>query len=252
MKTFKFYLVAGLMTLSTSAFAQFANTGNNNAGSTKTVDTENYSRVSVSYNPMIVGDDNWTFHGISLGYVHGFSISKSYPIFVETGLNLNYAFKNVEDEDFNAAAEDRDMDLTQTDKYSTLAVGIPVNLAYKFTLNNSDVSISPFVGVNFKFNILGKKKTDVEGELADDWLDYYKDRNGSKEFDAKYGDKDCFNKDDMGGDDYTWNRFQIGWHIGLGINYKALYAGLKYGSDFTELYKRTNTSNVAITLGYNF
>ncbi len=250
MKNFKFYLVAGLMTISTSAFAQFANTGNNNAGSTKTVNTDNYSRIFVSYNPTSVSFDaddvdDISLNGFAIGYTKGFSISKSLPLFIEAGLNLNYAFKSIDNEAFNDLSKEYDLDLTLANKYSALAINVPVSLAYKFALTNSDISISPFVGVNFKFNVLGKMKYNFDGEHADAFL------NAAEDNGQEYDDVDFFDKDQVGKDG-QWTRFQIGWHIGAGINYKALYVGLKYGTDFTELCKKTNTSNWAITLGYNF
>ncbi len=261
MKNFKFYLVAGLMTISTSAFAQFANTGNNSGGNS-TVDTENYSRIEVSYNPTMVsydkdwGMNNQTMNGFSIGYINAFSISKTIPIFIETGLNLNYSFKSIdindiykdsgEDDygyddyygdyddyygdysDYYGDYSDEESEENDKVKYTKMSISIPVNVAYKFTLkNNSDISIVPFVGLNLKANIIGK---------------------------IKYGDEDAvdqFDKDKVG-EDSQWKRFQIGWNVGAGINYKALYAGLKYGTDFTELCKKVKTSNWAITVGYNF
>ncbi len=235
MKTFKFYLVAGLMTLSTSAFAQFANTGNNGGGNS-TVDTENYSRIEVSYNPVSVsydyeGAEDLDMTGFSFGYVKGFSVSKSLPLFVEAGLNLNYAFKS----------EDKTEDeITMKNKTTALAAGIPVSLAYKYTLNNSEISIVPYLGVDFKFNIIGKNKVEYDG--PEEYKDYLPDN----------AEIDYFDKKDVEDKDSRWKRFQMGWHIGAGVNYKALYVGLKYGSDFTELCKKTKTSNWAITVGYNF
>lgn len=57
---------------------------------------------------------------------------------------------------------------------------------------------------------------------------------------------------DMGGSRYTAKRIQVGWQIGAGLSYKALYFGLSYGLDFTDFAKRTKTSNFAVSLGYNF
>ncbi len=260
MKNFKFYLVAGLMTLSTSAFAQFANTGNNNGG-TRVIDTENYDRVEISYAPTNISGESMS--GFAIGYTHGFSISKTYPLFIETGVNLNYASKsydqaaalysgmvnpddlanldweNIDFSDLENIGMDKDGDLSA--KITKMALNIPVNVAYKFTLNNSDISVVPYLGLNLKFNIIGKMKTEYKGEKSD-YID-------TEALDMSI---DMFSKDDMPIDDARWSRFQIGWHIGAGVNYKALYAGLRYGTDFTELCKGCDTSSWAITLGYNF
>ena len=59
-------------------------------------------------------------------------------------------------------------------------------------------------------------------------------------------------KEEMGGKDYTWKLFQVGWQIGATVDYKSLSVGMHYGSDFSKLAKKTNSSNWAITLGYSF
>ena len=60
----------------------------------------------------------------------------------------------------------------------------------------------------------------------------------------------------MGDKDYTWNRFQLGWHVGVGFNYKALYLGVNYGTDFINAYKHkkshVSSGNLAVTVGYCF
>ena len=106
-----------------------------------------------------------------------------------------------------------------------------INLSYKFSFSESDFSVSPFVGVTLKGNVLGKQK----------WSD-----------DDEEVDYDFFDKEDMGGKDYTWKRFQVGWQIGANVDYKSLSVGMHYGSDFSKLAKKTNSSNWAITLGYSF
>ena len=53
-------------------------------------------------------------------------------------------------------------------------------------------------------------------------------------------------------DDYVWNRFQAGWHIGVSLDYKTLHIGVEYGKDFNELCKKAKLSTTSITLGVNF
>lgn len=75
-------------------------------------------------------------------------------------------------------------------------------------------------------------------------------------------DFDVFDNDDMEDDDFTWNRFQMGWQIGVNVNFQKAYLGLSYGGDFTKTvkymdgltgsgkdYKMKTTS---ITLGFKF
>ena len=64
--------------------------------------------------------------------------------------------------------------------------------------------------------------------------------------------KNNFDKKDTGSKDSQWKRFQMGWQIGIGLNYNKLYVGVSYGKDITELCKKTKLSTTSITLGYNF
>lgn len=111
-------------------------------------------------------------------------------------------------------------------KSKFIQLAVPVNVVYKYTLpSNSDFSIAPFAGVVFKGNIAGETKN-----------------NGNK--------ADWFDKKDEGGLDA--NRFQMGWNVGVGVNYKQYYLGVSYGAEFMELADDVSTSNYAITLGYTF
>ena len=44
----------------------------------------------------------------------------------------------------------------------------------------------------------------------------------------------------------------MGWHIGVGLDYKALHFGVDYGTDFMEIAEKTTFSTTSITLGFNF
>ena len=122
-------------------------------------------------------------------------------------------------------------------KTSTMNIAVPINVAYRFTLpNNSNVSITPFTGITLKGNLTMKQKCEYDEDDGDDEDD---------------DERDWFDKKDVG-EKNTAKRFQVGWQIGAGLSYKALYLGLSYGLDFTELAKKTKTSNFAVSLGYNF
>lgn len=251
MKNLKLTLVAGLLSIAATASAQFANTGKS---SNVAANTDNYDRITLSYNPQtIIPDyddaDNLGLYGISLGYTKGISISKSYPLFVEVGARLNYSFKTqdmFEDEDLDSDEEEA-MDLLFNKHHYTTSymnIAVPVNLAYKFQVKDN-VAITPFVGVTLKGNLLAKVSYDIE--LTEEGEDYIDDELLEEyEDDVNY-----FDKKDVG-KDYVWNRFQIGWNIGAGVDFNQWYVGFSYGSDFMEIAKKTKTSNWAISLGYNF
>lgn len=248
MKNFKSILTLGMLFVSTAGFAQFANNGGSHSsggGSALIKDTESYSRIYIGYNPTTIsydvkGVDNTTLNGFTFGYTKGISLSKNLPIFLELGARFNFGFKseNVSDEDDDdyystrlSYDDDYDEDEEETCKTTTASLVVPINVAYKLTFAGGDFSVSPFLGITLKGNILGKEK-------------------------YEYGDEketiDFFDKKDMEGKEYTWNRFQAGWQIGANLDYKALSLGFHYGSDFNEIAKKTNTKNWAINIGYKF
>ena len=216
MKTIKLFLTAGLLALVTSASAQFANATAGGSGTTKAKsqmvkDTENYSRIFVSYNPLKIkidmeGASDVKMNGFSAGYTYGLNILKTAPLFVEFGANVIY---------------------------NTLALNVPVSLSYKFSFADK-MSLSPFVGVNFRGVLLasGEYTETYDGE--------------SNSMDMNY-----FDEDEVG-EDGKWKRVQVGWQIGVGFNYKKLYVGVAYGSDFSEISKKCKASFTTISLGYNF
>lgn len=244
MKTIKIYLTACLLLVATMTFAQFANTkaASSTSTNTRSIDTNGWSRISVSYNPLKMvfdtqGVDDLSFTGFSLGYTKGFCVSAQLPLFVEAGINGLYATNK---------EEEKKIEL----KTSLFSLNVPVNLVYKFEIPNSEISIVPYVGINFKGNIIGKRKLnytgDLEGISESDLWEAMEDEYGIKQ------ETNMFDKEEAGGKDAQWKRFQIGWQIGVGLNYNKLYVGISYGKDFTELCKKTKVATTSITLGYNF
>lgn len=225
MKNLKFLVAAAMVMASTTAFAQFANSGSGNNSSSDDI-VKSYDRVAVSYNSykLSFDDDDYddtSLNGIGAEWIHGFSLSSTTPIYLETGLKFIYGFKSDDEEDYC------------TMKFTTMNLSVPINIAYRFTFSgNSDLAITPFTGVTLKGNLTAKEKYEYDDDDEDEY--------------------DWFDKDDVGGSKYTAKRFQFGWQIGAGLSYKALYVGLSYGLDFSEFQKKVKTSNFAVTLGYNF
>lgn len=285
MKTIKTCLLLAFMGLATTASAQFVTSSGNNSGNDMSqqgggssfdftsVKTSGWNRVYVSYNPSKINfsDDDYEFidgedikfKGFTVGYLRGFSLTKKVPLYMEIGLGFQYRNYKYSDEDLDRglpqeAYEDDDViipyygDEGVSVKYTMMSLNIPINLLYRFNINN-DFSISPYFGFDLRFNIKATRKVE--------WVapeDYEYDNNGTpvatsdKKTDQEWS-QDCFDKKDMyDDDDYVWNRFQAGWHIGVGLDYKALHIGVEYGKDFNELCKKAKLSTTSITLGVNF
>lgn len=275
MNLLKPFLLSALLVASAPAFAQFSNKNDGGkarrsatSGSYRNADNKSYQRVEISYNPLSINidtgdddDDDYSkdLTGFSVGYTKGFSILKEYPLFVEVGAQLTYAWWSEDAKDDGDGFEDLGGDelfdydpdvsdvadgksIKNSAKY--LGLSIPVNLAYKFAIPNSQFTVTPFVGITLIGNIISSSKTEVTYDIT-----YYDtDETVTKTSDKEY---DNFDKKEVG-KDAKWDRFQIGWNIGAGVNYKNYYAGLKYGSDLTEVAEETKKSNWAITVGYSF
>ncbi len=259
MKAVKILMMAGAMAIATPAFAQFSNASTgarSNGGSSMVKDTTPYDRISLSYQydmmKLDVKDaDDQNLNGVAIDYIHGFSVSKTLPIFIETGIGFNVGFWGDSDNDYKMTTPSGTCDAELKNNLTTLSVSIPVNVAYKFNINN-DFSIHPYLGLNLKFNALAQNKYKFDCEDSDIQDDV--DDLSDKEFEDSFGvprSYSMFDKD-YTGKDGQWKRFQLGWHIGVGVNYKAFYVGLSYGTDFMELAKKLNTSTFKIGVGYNF
>lgn len=226
MQVNKLFLTLCLLAMTTTASAQFANAGagkSRKGGSVLVKETDPYNRIYVSYSPMnYVPDSPMILEGLkltgfSVGYLRGINLSCDLPLFLEVGGNMAYSYG----------------DFYNTVDYKLLSVNVPVNVAYKLTFGDSGFSLTPFLGLNFRYNILRK----AESPLFDYLYDY---------------DEDWF--EDPGYYLYMgeWKRFQVGWQIGVGFNYKKLYVGVSYGSDFSEIAESVKARTPRISLGLNF
>lgn len=270
MKTFKLLAALVLAGVAGSASAQFVNSANNNRAASgvgsRAVQTEGWNRIYVSYNKIgynYDGDsndflDDMGFNAFQVGYMKGFSITPRFPFYVEAGIGLQYAFKNMDLGDYDSQdvpliLQDEEngpqitdnSNIEQTYKFSLLTLQVPVNLVYKYAFSDR-FAIAPFVGIDLKYNLLGKRvlKTEAQNEAGEDYMERF-------DMDDSYDDN-LFDKKDMGSKDATWKRFQIGWHIGVGMDISDFYASISYGTDFSEICKKTKLSNMVISLGYNF
>lgn len=215
----------------------------------------NYSRIFVSYSPMSFsgdaskGEDNPfgdTASGFTLGWLGGWSISKTMPLYVEGGLNVKYNHWSDEATDSDSGSDyygSWSYSETYKSSMNFLSLNVPVNLSYKYSLSGVDgLSIAPYIGLHLTGNIIGSAKD--EWEYTDTYYGETDRESGDESF-------SFFDKDDMGGSDYTASRLQFGWQIGVGLNYKKLYLGVGYSAEFSEYMKKLNTGGFSLTLGLN-
>lgn len=258
-----------------SASAQFTTGGGKSKASAAAAEIGDYNQFGISYvNEKFSYDfpkgsetEDISANGFALKYIHGFSVSKSLPMYVETGLNVNFNFASTE------LGEDP---YTYTQKFQNAALAIPINFAYKFNINEN-VAIKPFLGLNVKLNLLGRTKMEFDDEddndgdydydfdYDDDYDYYYSSREYvDDDFDYGYGNSDSdkpkwsslYSKKDMGGKNSVWNRFQLGWHVGVDFQFNKFFLGVNYGTDFIKAFSykkyKVNSSTLNVSLGVCF
>lgn len=178
-----------------------------------------YSRLELSYAPIVPGGDNGKIYdtatGIRLGYVYGASIASSCPLYLEGGINATYAFGTTKG--LYVYGKKSNVDMTGFN------VNIPFNLTYRFNVADNIV-IAPYAGLHARINIIGKTK------------------GGGKTI-------DIFDKDDV---DDTAKRVQIGGQVGVGAEFNRFYLGVGYESQFGEYAKDFTTGGAVVTAGIKF
>jgi hypothetical protein len=212
--------------------------------------TNGWQNVYFQWNPSTAvtkgsGDDQ-AFTGLTIGYNKGFAITPGTPIYVEAGAALQYSFFSTDGNAFDES--DSDDKLPFETKFSMVSAKIPVSLTYDWQVSPT-ISILPYAGLTGRFNIVGSLKHEITDEDR-----YSVSRYGDKkEFEKS---RNIFDKKDMGDNkDAVFNRFQLGWQIGLNASFnKSLLLGISYGSDFSYMQKSTKSTvhTTSITLGYYF
>lgn len=237
---------------------------------------EDFNQIGLAYNldmfhPSAKGSDNINASGVAIKYIHGFGVSNSLPMFVETGLNVAFGFGSNDQESFEVF-EDLDGIGWIATKSQFANLSVPVNFAYRFNISDN-FTIKPYLGINFKFNVLGRQKSELTNDFYNDLTDYLVDKYEITEAEAteivnKTADEASENMGEwtnlysssdrhgMGSKDYAWNRFQLGWHIGADLEFNNFVVGLNYGTDFIPAWKlkknKVNSSTFNIGIGFNF
>lgn len=238
MKNMKSVLFAGALLVGSSAMAQ------------------SYNRVGLSYNSDHYGynkeyygndkenDPSFNSYGFGLNYIHGFSLHRTLPMYLEVGGNMNFGFKNTSENMI-----DEGIRMNYKTQFQNINLRIPVSFAWKFNVANN-FYITPYTGINFKFNFITKSRegATVDGKTV--WTDWVNVLKENKEYGIEKAD--------------TWNIFQMGWHLGATFGWKQFSLGLECGVDFIPAYKETvkfeglnetykvNNSTFKLTLGYEF
>lgn len=220
MKALRSLLVLAFIGLATgTASAQFANSSSSSASGSSiwtTVNTDGYNRIYVSYLPSKLkvsdSDGNIKMKG---SFEAGYLRGIGLTSNVPLYLEVGGAlqYRSYSEEDYGYET-----------KFNMLSLNIPVALTYRINVTD-DFAVSPNFGFDFRVNVMGKEKVTKDGD--------------------ELYDTDLFS-------DADWKRFQAGWHIGVGLDYRALHFGVQYGTDFNEIAEELKIATTSVTLGFNF
>lgn len=232
MRMFKLFVLLAFLGVVTNASAQFVNSGSSDAtssraGSVFSKKTNGWNRLYVSYLPTRIScgdgsyyEDDLKFQGFQFGYLRGFGLSRYIPLYMEVGTSIQYR------KDENSEIYSGNEELLE--KYTMLSVNVPINILFRFNFTD-DFSLSLYEGLDFRVNALAKYKVEYDNEVVDD-LNMF--------------------DDDL--EDFAWKRFQVGTHIGAGLDYRMLHFNIEYGFDLNPIAEDSYLSTLAVTLGLNF
>ncbi len=270
--------IVALLVIATGAFAQFAQSGavqsnapaNTNSGNFfSKMATDNYGRFYIGYNPISVDwEENGKNlkkmfpmkNGLSLGYMHANNIVKSLPLYVEYGANVAWAFGKYDDKESDS---EEGYYWKTENKLNMFSINIPVNLAFRFSFANNDFSVTPYLGLNFRINVAGTNKmTSInEYDYGDDTFKRteilkYKlfssdetDFDDDDAWDIEESENEVTKETTTGMGDLAFKRFQVGFNVGVAVNYKKLHFGFGYVADFNKLANYDDDSEFACRLG---
>ena len=181
--------------------------------------------------------------GISIGLVNSVRLLSKIPLFIETGVNVQWINSTLIDETFrDEYISDEYISGESSLKFEMLSTYASVNFIYKYALSDK-ISIFPYMGFNFKMNTYGrlfgrsKYKIEYEGVIIEEV---------DEKFDINIFDEKEFETD-------AFRRFQIGWHIGGGFYFNKFYISANYGKDFNNLHETISLlPNATVTLGFDF
>lgn len=268
--------IVALLVIATGAFAQFAQIGavqsnapaNTNSGNVfSKMATDNYGRFYIGYNPISIDwEENGKElkkmfpmkNGLSLGYMHANNIVKSLPLYVEYGANVAWMFGKYDDK------ESGDSYSSKTEiKLNMFSINVPVNLAFRFSFANNDFSVTPYLGLNFRINLAGTCKStaiikeEYYGEpykstaiikyklFSSDETDFEDD----DAWDIEESENEVTMKATTGLGEFAFKRFQVGFNVGVAVNYKKLHLGFGYVADFNKLANYDDDDEFACKLG---
>lgn len=193
----KFILLALVTFVTFAAQAQIVGSRNSRITVTKTEKPMgNYNRiyagfVSSTYDPD--GGSSENPQGVKLGYLYGYMLDKTLPIFLRAGIEGEYVTDNIE----------------------VISLDVPFSVSYKYTKNN--FYVEPYAGISLRGNIMANAGDDDYDFFDEDYM----------------GEDNTWNRFQLGGQlglnlGYKAFNFNIGYRF-----YTPAYSNDKYDASIS-------------------
>lgn len=158
MKKFKCLLTAMLLGCSTMSFAQFMNGGGSSSSSS---DVEAWKGLRFSYDRVFINQDfddpdDLDMNGFSVDYEHAFKITKKLPLFIQTGIGINFS-RHSDSESESDEYYGYTVGYESKNSITQLGLNIPINLVYGVKINEQ-LAIKPYTGFYLRINLMAKEK----------------------------------------------------------------------------------------------
>ena len=267
MKKFYFLLLVAFVAITTNASAQFVQSSTNSMphsakNTSAPVDCTGssyyvaYNIISVEWrvDPRTYENTYPLNNGITVGYNKRRSLDAKFllPLYLDYGANISYMYGSYQSvnsipvTDSNGNFISNDGRLHFESSINLTSINVPLAITTPLQIDN--ITIYPYCGVNFRFNLFGKSDAKATARLQDS--------SGNTIW-----------KQDMGsaggeifdlGDDDKFHRFQLGLNWGVNFEYDKYTFGVGLVNDSTSLYSNEKEgeegtfSAVTVSVGYKF
>ncbi|MDE6360459.1 MAG: hypothetical protein K2L39_04445 [Muribaculaceae bacterium] len=179
----------------------------------------------------------FSLNGFVVGYSIDFKIPGNHPLYLGTGIDARFTFRNKTFHDTATYDEVKAKVAT-----SFINFNIPLNLSYRLPVTEAFL-ITPQFGLDLRMQALGKRTTTVTYPSVTS-------EPVSHAGNFTPGSVNLFSKSALG--NQALRRFQAGWHAALKLQYDQFVLGISYGTDFAKLRNELGSSNLLVNLGYVF